>query len=83
MCYVSFNLVSIPLSPPANYLIDSRGPYPSIVLGLIIASIGAWSRLLFKIDNSFYWILAGQLVAAVGQSFVINAPTAIAQRWFP
>lgn len=49
------------------------------MVGAGLTLIGAWVRLLA--DNSFYFVLAGQLFAAIGQPLIVTSPQKISAYW--
>lgn len=68
---------------PANHLYDKYG----MLLPTVIASIcfigGGWLRILTNhFENGFWFLLAGQTIAGIGWTFIVQAPTKIAIIWF-
>ncbi len=43
--------------------------------------IGAWVRVAGK--YSYWYSMGGQLAAAIGQPFILNAVPKLAANWFP
>jgi MFS family permease len=78
---MSFLIVYLVASLPASYLIDTYGIRVGVGLGAILCLLGGLLKGLS--GGSFAAVLAGQLVLAVAQPFVINAATAVCARWFP
>lgn len=74
-----FVIFYIPLMFPANYLIEHKGISIPLILAAGLLIIGAWIRMLA--NQSFYFILAGQILMALGQPFVVTAPPKIAGLW--
>jgi MFS family permease len=66
---------------PASYFIDTYGIVKGVGIGVVLSVIGA--ALKGFSGHSFGMVLAGQVILAIGQPFVINAPTALAAKWFP
>lgn len=65
---------------PANHIIDTKGLRVSFLVGAALYVAGLF---LFSFVNSgFHWVLLGQIVAALGQPFIINSPAKIATFWF-
>lgn len=64
-----FPLVYVLLAIPAGLALD-RFFRPALIAGAVLTAIGAFLRL---ISDDYTWTMAGQLVAAVGQPFVLNA----------
>jgi predicted MFS family arabinose efflux permease len=50
-------------------------------LGAVLTGAGGLIRLIGP--DSFWWVLTGQLVIAVGQPLVLNSITKVAARYFP
>ncbi|MEV4143581.1 MFS transporter [Amycolatopsis sp. NPDC049691] len=64
-----FPLVYVLLAIPAGLALD-RFLRPALVAGAVLTAGGAFLRL---VADDFAWALAGQVVAAAGQPFVLNA----------
>lgn len=64
-----FPLIYVVLAIPAGLALD-RFLRPALVAGAVLTAAGAFLRL---VADDFTWALAGQVVAAVGQPFVLNA----------
>jgi MFS family permease len=77
----SYMLLYILMCIPASYFIDTYGIVRGVGTGVILMIIGATIKGFS--GNSFKMALAGQVILAIAQPFVINAPTAMAARWFP
>jgi predicted MFS family arabinose efflux permease len=75
-----FPLMYVILALPAGRWLDTRFA-PSLGLGAILTAAGGLLRLAGP--ASYAWALAGQVVIAAGQPFVLNAITKIAARHFP
>jgi MFS family permease len=74
-------LVYLVACVPASYVIDTFGLRLGVGVGAALALAGALVKGLLA--TSFGAVLAGQLLLALAQPFVINAATALAARWFP
>lgn len=77
----SFMFFYILFCIPASYFIDTHGIVKGVGLGAILTIIGAGFKAFS--GNSFSLVLTGQVFLAIGQPFVINAPTALTAKWFP
>ncbi|MGA1976490.1 MAG: MFS transporter [Bacteroidales bacterium] len=77
----SYMLLYLVFAIPASYFIDTYGIVRGIGLGVVLTIIGA--ALKGFSGDSFKMVLAGQVILAAAQPFIINAPTAVAARWFP
>ncbi|BCI80851.1 MFS transporter [Mycobacterium sp. SMC-18] len=64
-----FPLIYVLLAIPAGLALD-RFFRPALIAGAVLTAAGAFLRL---VAGDFTWTLIGQMVAAVGQPFVLNA----------
>lgn len=80
MLVLPFIILFIPCIFPANYLIDRTGISIPVYIASVTLLIGAWIRLLVNVDFNF--VLAGQVIMAVGQPFMLSAPAKLAAVWF-
>lgn len=76
--YMIFYLI---MCVPASYFIDRYGIVKGLGAGAILMAAGAAIKGFS--GNSFTLVLTGQILLAISQPFIINAPTAVAARWFP
>jgi len=76
--YMIFYLI---MCIPASFFIDKFGIVKGVGLGAILMAAGGAIKGFS--GNSFTLVLGGQILFAIAQPFVINAPTAVAARWFP
>jgi MFS transporter, FLVCR family, feline leukemia virus subgroup C receptor-related protein len=65
---------------PSNWLIDVKGIRIGILVGATGTFLGALLRCFVAYD--FMFIVAGQILCALVQVVILNAPTTIAVRWF-
>ena len=77
MCYM---IVYVLVNFPSNWVLDVKGIKKGIVFGAVFTSLGAAIRCLASTDFSF--VIVGQILCAIAQPFILNAPTKIAIRWF-
>lgn len=70
----------LPINFPSNYAIDTLGPRFGIITGVVLTLIGMWVKCL--INAEFYMIIVGQIIAAIGQPFLMNAPAKVSAYWF-
>ncbi len=77
----SYMLLYLAACIPASYIIDTYGIVRGVGTGAILMIAGAVIKGLS--GNSFTMVVTGQVILAIAQPFVINAPTAVAARWFP
>ncbi len=73
-------LLFVLLALPAGRLMD-RSLHLALGLGAAFTLVGALVRLVDT--GSYGWLLVGQVLASVGQPFVLNATTPLAARAFP
>ncbi len=78
---LAYMVVYLVLCIPASRLIDTRGIRVGVGTGALLVVAG--SALKAAGARSFAAQLAGQLVLAASQPFIINATTAMTVRWFP
>jgi MFS transporter, FLVCR family, feline leukemia virus subgroup C receptor-related protein len=78
-----FNVLGVPLNFPSNYLMDKYGIQIPTIIASVCFVLGAWVRYgCTDAETGFYWILAGQTIAAAGIAFVISGPSKVAMVWF-
>jgi cyanate permease len=76
-----FMVVYIFVSFPASWVIDTYGIRVGVGIGAILTGLFGLVRGLA--GSNYTWVLVAQIGIAVGQSFILNAITTIAARWFP
>jgi len=74
-------VIYVPMNFVANYVLDQIGLRAGILLGSILTLIGLWIRVLS--EHSFYYIFAGQILGAIAQPLICNAPQKLSAFWFP
>lgn len=74
-----FPLLYVVLAIPAGLALD-RNPRVALAVGVVLTALGGVVRLG---GSGFGWALAGQLLVAVAQPFVINAITGIVAQALP
>jgi predicted MFS family arabinose efflux permease len=77
---IIFPLVYVILALPAGRWLDARFGQ-ALGLGAVLTAGGGLLRLAGP--SSYGWAVAGQLVIAAGQPFVLNSITKVAARYFP
>jgi hypothetical protein len=50
------------------------------MIGILLTTAGSWVRL--GALDSFWYILVGNTLAAIGQPFLLNSPAKLAATWF-
>jgi len=74
-------VIYVPMNFVANYVLDQVGLRAGILLGSVLTLIGLWIRVLS--EHSFYYIFAGQILGAIAQPLICNAPQKLSAFWFP
>jgi MFS family permease len=77
----SYMILYLIFAIPASYFISTYGIVKGIGFGVLLTVIG--SGLKGFSGESFNMVMAGQVMLAIAQPFIINSPTAVAARWFP
>jgi MFS family permease len=77
----SYMILYLVFAIPASYFISTFGIVKGIGLGVLLTVVGA--SLKGFSGESFNMVMAGQVLLAIAQPFIINSPTAVAARWFP
>lgn len=80
MLVLPFIILFIPCIFPANYLIDTKGIQIPVYIASVSLLVGAWIRIF--VNNNFYFVIAGQVLMAIGQPFMLSAPAKLAALWF-
>ena len=50
------------------------------MLGIILTTIGAIIKIY--INLAYEWVVYGQMIAAIGQVFILITPATLAAEWF-
>ncbi|EAS01074.2 MFS transporter (macronuclear) [Tetrahymena thermophila SB210] len=79
MTSMSYMFFYVLITFPSNFLLSKSLKY-GIWLGSVLTILGGWVRIF--INNSFWWAIFGQILGAIGQPFILNAPSKIAAVWF-
>ncbi len=74
-----FPLLYVLLAIPAGLALDRR-PRSALAVGVVLTAVGGLVRL---VGSDFGWAMAGQLLVAVAQPFVINAITGVVVEALP
>mmetsp|Transcript_25736 Transcript_25736/g.45199 ORF Transcript_25736/g.45199 Transcript_25736/m.45199 type:complete len:426 (-) Transcript_25736:950-2227(-) len=80
ICSLVYMAAFIPVVFPSNYILDEYGLRVGVLVGMTLTFFGALCRI--GAFDSFYWVLIGQTLAAIGQPFLLNAPAKLATYWF-
>ena len=65
---------------PSVIALDKYGLKTGVLIGITFTTTGLIMRIL--INKSFYWVMAGQTLMAIGQPFMYNAPAKLSTNWF-
>lgn len=65
---------------PSNYVIDDYGIRYSSLIGIGFTFLGMVIKCF--INRSFNICILGQVLCAIGQPFLCNAPAKLANTWF-
>jgi fucose permease len=76
----SYCLWFIPMNFPSTYVLDKYGLKVGVMLGFAIQVCGFWVRCF--VNKSFWFVLVGQTISAIGQPFTYNAPAKLTSNWF-
>ncbi|EGR34572.1 major facilitator superfamily protein, putative [Ichthyophthirius multifiliis] len=79
MSSLVFMLLYIFVNFPSNYVLGLNCKN-GVLLGAAFTIIGSWIRVL--VNKSFWYVILGQILGAIGQPFILNAPAKIATEWF-
>ena len=66
---------------PANWILDKYGMKFGCTLGGVILIIGVWLRSLIEYEKP-EWCLLGSILAAIGNVFLLNSSSILANNWF-
>ncbi|KAM9294338.1 choline/ethanolamine transporter FLVCR2 [Gastrophryne carolinensis] len=79
---MSYMLAYIPLIFPATWLLETRGLRLIALIASGLNCAGAWIKTASSRPDLFGVTLAGQLVCASAQAFILGMPSHIASVWF-
>jgi MFS family permease len=77
---MSFMIAFIPLSIPASWVIDTYGFRLAVGIGVVLMGIGGLARGLA--GSNYPIVLAGTIIVAIAQPFLLNAWTKVPANWF-
>uniref|UniRef100_H2SHM0 Solute carrier family 49 member 3 n=1 Tax=Takifugu rubripes TaxID=31033 RepID=H2SHM0_TAKRU len=85
---VVFMVVAIPLTLGATWMMDSLGLRITLILGSWLGAVGALVRVCGTLAGEgvtlrYAVVMLGQTLGALGQPFILFAPTKLAALWFP
>ena len=65
---------------PSNYALDKGGLRFGVIFGVFLTVIGMWIKC--AVNKSFVYVYVGQIIAAIGQPFLLCAPAKLAAYWY-
>lgn len=65
---------------PYNYISNHYGLRIPTYIAVVALVVGSWLRIL--VNESFWWVILGQSIIAIGQPLTLVAPVKIANIWF-
>jgi MFS family permease len=77
----SYMIIYLIVCIPASYFIDTYGIVKGVGFGAILITAGSILKAIS--GTSFVLLIAGQILAAISQPFVLNAATVVSAKWFP
>lgn len=82
---MTYNTLVFPLGHPlfaflCNWVLDTRGIRVGCVLGSLLTIAGVVLRTF--INQSFWLVIAGSTLCAVGNIFILNSPSKLAANWW-
>eukprot|EP00002_Diphylleia_rotans_P018704 TRINITY_DN3617_c0_g1_i1.p1 TRINITY_DN3617_c0_g1~~TRINITY_DN3617_c0_g1_i1.p1 ORF type:complete len:448 (+),score=102.51 TRINITY_DN3617_c0_g1_i1:47-1390(+) len=78
-----FMAVYIPVFFLASWTLDTYPLRYGLCIGAGLTAIGAWIRVGGDSPDTFWLVMLGQVVAAIAQPFILNAPPKVVATWFP
>ena len=74
-------LFYLPMNQPAVIALDRKGLRFGVCIGILMTTVGLWMKAM--VNLSFWWVVAGQTIIAMGQPFLLNACAKLSANWFP
>lgn len=81
MLSLVFMIVFVPITFPSAWLLDHLGLWFGVMVGAVFTMVGAWVRVFG--EWNFWPVFGGQVLAAIGQPFILNAVPLLAANYFP
>ena len=75
-----FTLMHPVFTFPAAFVIDTYGTKVGIAFGSALCLLGTACRML--VNQSFYFVIVGQVIAGIGRPFILNCQAKISANWF-
>ncbi|XP_065645663.1 uncharacterized MFS-type transporter C09D4.1 isoform X2 [Hydra vulgaris] len=77
-----FPVVYTVTATPSSYFVFKTGLRPVLVVASAINVLGAAFQLTSTRENSFILLVIGQLLAAIGNSAILQMPSRLSSQWF-
>lgn len=77
---MSYMIFFVFINFPSNWVIDVKGIKNGVVLGAFLTFVGCTIRCFVNVHFAF--VIIGQVICAIAQPFLLNAPMKIASRWY-
>uniref|UniRef100_A0A182JEC2 Major facilitator superfamily (MFS) profile domain-containing protein n=1 Tax=Anopheles atroparvus TaxID=41427 RepID=A0A182JEC2_ANOAO len=77
-----FMVVYIVAVFPVSYIMDVRNMRQSAVIGTVGTALGAWIKVFSVDPTQFKVVIAGQIISAIAQVFLLSIPSRLAATWF-
>jgi hypothetical protein len=78
---LTFSILHPLCAPPANWILDKLGMRIGCTLGAGLVICGVWLRVGIIQGNPGF-VIAGTIISAMGNVFILNSPTILANNWF-
>jgi MFS family permease len=66
---------------PTNWILDKFGMRIGCTIGSALVILGVWLRVFIYVNNSAF-VLIGSILTAIGNVFILNSPSILANNWF-
>lgn len=81
---VSITLIPALVFPVVNffavYVIEKQGLRSSLIYGVCLQSVGFWLKQF--VNHQFNFVIAGQVLLAIGQPIIMNLAVKVSFAWF-
>ena len=74
-------IVCIPISFPANYIVDKYGIRTAMIIASIFCITGCWVRCLIN-TGGFWFAILGQLLVGIANPMITNSLNKVSANWF-
>ena len=74
-------IVHLPLSFPANYIVDKYGIRTAMIIASIFCITGCWVRCLIN-TGGFWFAILGQLLVGIVNPMITNSLNKVSTNWF-